>query len=127
MHELSLVYGIVETVEQAAKEAGASSVVAVKLRVGALSGVDTAAVLFCYDLAADGTSLTGSRLDIEEVPAAIFCEPCGVVRILDGVQSFLCPVCGAPSGDLRQGRELEIVSVELEVEEQGVVCGNAHS
>jgi hydrogenase nickel incorporation protein HypA/HybF len=33
------------------------------------------------------------------------------------LQAFQCPRCGAPSSDVRQGREIEIESVEIEVEE----------
>jgi len=35
---------------------------------------------------------------------------------LDGVQSFRCPLCGEPSMDLRQGREMDIDSIEIEDE-----------
>lgn len=117
MHELSLACSIVESVEQAAREAHATRVVSVRLRVGALAGVLQDAILFCYDLATEGTILAGSRLVIEEVPIGIFCEGCGQLRILPGVQHFCCPVCGIPSADLRQGRELEIQSIELAVED----------
>ena len=116
MHELSLVYSVVETVEQAAKQAKAISVVSVKLRVGALSGMLKEALLFSYDLATEGTSLAGSRLDIEEVPVAIYCQQCAETRVMHGVQSFRCPECDTPSGDIRQGRELDIVSVELQTD-----------
>jgi hydrogenase nickel incorporation protein HypA/HybF len=115
VHELSLIYSVVETVEQSAKQARAASVVSVKLRIGALSGVVKDALLFCYDVAAEDTMLAGSRLDLEEVPVAIYCEPCAQVMVLPGVQSFRCPACDTPSGDIRQGRELDIVSIELEV------------
>jgi Zn finger protein HypA/HybF involved in hydrogenase expression len=33
---------------------------------------------------------------------------------LEGVQSFRCPKCGEPCSDMRQGRELEIDSIEIE-------------
>jgi Zn finger protein HypA/HybF involved in hydrogenase expression len=33
---------------------------------------------------------------------------------LEGVQSFRCPTCGEPCSDQRQGRELEIESIEIE-------------
>ena len=46
--------------------------------------------------------------------AKIFCPTCAEIREIEGVQRFRCPVCDTPSGDIRQGRELEIVSVELE-------------
>ncbi|AXC09477.1 [NiFe] hydrogenase nickel incorporation protein HypA [Acidisarcina polymorpha] len=116
MHELSLVYGIVEAVEKAATEAHAVRVVSVKLQVGALAGVVKDALLFCYDIAAEGTLLAGSRLDVEEVPLSVYCQPCGKTVVSPSIQQFCCPECDTPSGDIRHGRELDIVSVELEVE-----------
>ncbi len=116
MHELSLVYSIVETVEQCAKEANAKRVISVKIRVGALSGVSTDALLFSYDIGVAGTILAGSTLNIEEYPVAIFCLPCGQLRVLPGIQMFRCPQCGTPSGDVRQGRELDVVSIEMEID-----------
>jgi hydrogenase nickel incorporation protein HypA/HybF len=58
--------------------------------------------------------LAGSQLVVVNLPVVIFCKQCGESRELNGVQSFRCPVCNTPSGDIRQGRELEIESVEVE-------------
>jgi Zn finger protein HypA/HybF involved in hydrogenase expression len=30
------------------------------------------------------------------------------------VQEILCPLCGTPTPDIRQGREMEIVALEIE-------------
>jgi hydrogenase nickel incorporation protein HypA/HybF len=113
MHELSIAYSLVEMAARAAHDAGVSRVEAVRLRLGALSGVVKDALLFSYDVATAGTILAGSRLDIEAVPVAIHCSACGVTSSLPGIQSFRCPLCGQPSGDIRQGRELELVSLEV--------------
>jgi len=48
------------------------------------------------------------------LPVRMHCVPCGEDVELDGVQSFRCPKCGEPCSDLRQGRELEIDSIEIE-------------
>ena len=118
MHELSIIYSIVQTVTAALASDPASDgtqrVSCVRLQVGALSGVTIDALLFSYDLATDGTALAGSRLEIEQLPVKIFCPTCCAIQEIEGVQRFRCPACGTPSGDIRQGRELEIVSVELE-------------
>ncbi len=120
MHELSIVYSIVQTVTTAleanAVDAHSQRVRSVRLKVGALAGVMTDALLFSFDLASEGTALAGSRLEIEQVPVKIFCTTCVATRTLNGVQCFRCPVCDTPSGDIRQGRELEITSVEFETE-----------
>jgi hydrogenase nickel incorporation protein HypA/HybF len=81
------------------------------LRLGALSGVATEALLFCYDIATNETPLNGSKLVIVELPVVIYCAKCEAERELPGVQRFRCPVCNTPSGDIRQGRELELDSL----------------
>ena len=58
--------------------------------------------------------MAGSRLEIEQLPVKIFCPRCAEIREIEGMQRFRCPVCDTLSGDIRQGRELEIGSVELE-------------
>jgi hydrogenase nickel incorporation protein HypA/HybF len=113
MHELSIAYQLVEIAANAAQTAGASRVAVVRLRLGALSGVVKDALLFSYDIATADTLLEGSRLEIEEVPLAIYCPTCDQIRTLDTIQSLRCPVCDQPSGNIRQGRELEIISIEI--------------
>jgi hydrogenase nickel incorporation protein HypA/HybF len=114
MHELSLAHGIVELAGEAATRALAQRVAAVHLRVGRLAGVEPGALLFSYDIAAAGTVLDGSRLVIQELPVVIWCVPCGAERELPGIQRFRCPVCDTPSGDIRQGRECDVQSLEIE-------------
>jgi hydrogenase nickel incorporation protein HypA/HybF len=115
LHELSIVWGIIETVSESAETANSKKITAVYLRVGALAGVVKDALLFSYDLATQDTILEGSKLVVEELPLLIFCQVCGKTVQLPGVQSFRCPVCQTPSGDIRQGKELEVRSVEIEV------------
>jgi len=115
LHELSIVHGIIETVSESARSANANKVTAVYLRVGALSGVVKDALLFCYDMATEDTMLGGSKLIVEELPVVIFCEICGKNVELPGIQSFRCPVCNTPSAAIRQGKELEVRSIEIEV------------
>ena len=115
MHELSIVQGIIETVSESAEAASAKKIIAVYLRVGALSGVVQDALLFSYELATEDTILQGSKLIVEELPVLIFCQACGKNVELPGVQSFRCPICNTPSATISQGKELEIRSIEIEV------------
>ena len=115
MHELSIVQGIIETVSESAEAANAKKINAVYLRVGALSGVVKDALLFSYDLATQDTILQGSKLIVEELPVLIFCQVCGKNVELPGVQSFRCPTCDTPSAAIKQGKELEVRSIEIEV------------
>ena len=115
MHELSIVHGIIETVSESAQAANAKKIKATYLRVGALSGVVKDALLFSFDLATQDTVLEGSTLIVEELPIVIFCKMCDRTVELPGVQSFRCPVCNTPSADIRQGKELEVRSIEIEL------------
>jgi hydrogenase nickel incorporation protein HypA/HybF len=112
MHELSIATHLVEIAVEAAEEAGVGRVDVVHLRLGALSGVVKEALLFCYELAAEGTLLAGSQLDIEDVPLTLSCRSCGAETQLAIGQAFVCPHCTATSLEILTGKELEIVSLE---------------
>ena len=114
MHELSIVDGIVTAVTDAARKAHARQVRTVTLRVGALAGVVEDALQFSYGIGTADTLLDGSTLVVHRLPVVIRCDVCQSDRELPGIQSFRCPVCNTPSGDIRQGRELEIESLEIE-------------
>ncbi len=115
MHELSIAASLVESVEQAARQAGAQRVTQVFLRLGALSGVAKDALLFGYDVATAGTLLEGSRLTIEDVAVVVHCDDCRRDVTLPSIQDFRCPVCGRPCAQIVAGRELEITGIEVEV------------
>jgi hydrogenase nickel incorporation protein HypA/HybF len=117
VHELSIAYNLVEVATESARAAGAVQVTAVHLRLGALSGVVRDALEFCYDVATADTLLAHSTLIVTELPVIVFCAVCEAEVELASVQRFQCPVCLTPSGDIRQGRELEIESIEIEMPE----------
>lgn len=114
MHELSIVQSVVTTVTEAFAGRPAVRILSVRLRVGALTSVVEDSLQFGYEIATQGTPLAGSRLEVLSLPVVVYCKPCSRLVELDGIQSFRCPHCGTPSGDIRQGRELEIESVEVE-------------
>ena len=114
MHELSIAASIVEAVTESAAAYPGSRVKEVRLRVGALASIVEDSLQFCWQLATEDTPLAGSALMIHQLPVIVHCEPCSLDSELDGVQSFRCPRCGEVAADLRQGRELEIESIELD-------------
>jgi hydrogenase nickel incorporation protein HypA/HybF len=118
MHELSIVTSIVETVTETLAALPDSSrgarVLEVRLRVGALASVIPESLEFCWGIASEGTPLEGSRLVVNVLPVVMHCAACGEDVELEGVQSFRCPKCSEPCSDMRQGRELEIDSIEID-------------
>lgn len=114
MHELSIVSSVVESVTDSLAAYPGARVLEVRLRVGALASVVVESLEFCWGIAAEGTPLEGSKLVVNVLPVVVHCEACGQDAELEGVQSFRCPRCGEPCAELRQGRELEIDSIEIE-------------
>jgi hydrogenase nickel incorporation protein HypA/HybF len=114
MHELSIVSSVVESVMETLEAYPGARVKEVRLRVGALAAVVEDSLQFCYELATEDTQLAGSKLVVKKLPVVMYCEPCGQEVELESLQSFRCPRCDAPVGDLRQGRELEIEAIEID-------------
>jgi hydrogenase nickel incorporation protein HypA/HybF len=119
MHELSIVSSIVESVTESLAAYPGATVKEVRLRVGALASVVVDSLEFCWGIATEGTALSRTRLVVIVVPVVMHCAQCDADVELPGLQSFRCPRCGELVADLRQGRELEIESFEIdEVEEK---------
>jgi hydrogenase nickel incorporation protein HypA/HybF len=113
MHELSIAMSIIELAQEES-ERRRVQVSAVHLKLGALSGVVKEALLGSFEMACEDSALKGARLVIEELPVLIFCTACGAQRPISSVQLFCCADCGTPSGDIVQGKELEVVALEIE-------------
>ena len=105
---------IVESLGRHEALAGGVRVLAVTVRVGALSGVVPAALRFAWGPATAGTFAAGSRLELEEVPLAAWCPACEEERELPAFPRLVCPVCRAPTPEVLRGRELEILAMEIE-------------
>jgi len=108
VHELAVTESVVEAI---VGKVGDASVAAVRLEIGALSGVVTDSVRFCFDLVAQGTGLEGARLDIDEPPGRAYCRTCAnEFTLIDPI--MLCP-CGSADLDITDGEQLRILSVEV--------------
>jgi hydrogenase nickel incorporation protein HypA/HybF len=113
MHELAIMESALELALTKAREVGARRIQVIRLRVGALAGVVPDALQFAFEALAPGTLAEGAQLAIEPLPARFWCAVCE--REFVAADSFSqCPDCGALSGDLRAGRELEIASLEID-------------
>jgi len=112
MHELSIAMSIVELAQEEIEQRG-GRISAVHLKLGALSGVVKEALLSSYEMACEDTCLAGSRLIFEDVPVIVFCPHCQAQRSLSSVQWFCCSECGTPTPEVVQGKELEVVALEM--------------
>jgi hydrogenase nickel incorporation protein HypA/HybF len=112
VHEYGIMQTTLDTAARQTRAAGGSQIHVLRLRVGRLSGVVTEALEFAFDALRPGTLAAEARLEIETVPASMWCAGCR--REFESPE-FLCecPHCGAVSGELRRGREMELVSMEI--------------
>ena len=113
MHELSIACSIVETVEENLSDEN-SRAVKVLVKIGKMSGVVKDALLFSFDVAAQDTRVQGATLEIEELPVIIHCDKCNTESELDNSPIFRCAQCGELTGNILQGKEMELVSIEIE-------------
>jgi hydrogenase nickel incorporation protein HypA/HybF len=114
MHELSIASSIVDAVTETAAAYPGSRVLEVRLRVGALASVVEDSLQFCWTVVTEDTPLAGSKLVVHTLPVIVHCVSCNADSELNGVQNFHCLRCGKIAADFRQGRELEVESVEIE-------------
>ncbi|MCU0771509.1 MAG: hydrogenase maturation nickel metallochaperone HypA [Verrucomicrobia bacterium] len=98
--------------EQQARQSGAAAIHSLRMRIGTLSGVVAEALQFAFQALKADTLAAGATLEVEEVRPACWCGEC---RAEFEVTDFLyeCPHCHRPSVDLRRGRELALVSLEV--------------
>jgi hydrogenase nickel incorporation protein HypA/HybF len=113
MHEMSIAQSLVDLIAEQLDATPGVRVGGVCVRVGALSGVVPAALRSAWPAAARGTVAARAVLRIDEQAVVVHCPACGGERAARGVQSLRCATCGAPSADVRRGRELELVSLEV--------------
>ncbi len=112
MHELSIAMSIVEMAQEEVERRGVQ-LSAVHLKVGFLTGIVKESLIASYEMACFDTPLQGSRLLVEDVPIIVFCPTCKVQRQLPSMQWFGCSECGTPTPEVLQGRELEVVALEI--------------
>ncbi len=109
---MSLAEGVLQIVEDAAREQGFLRVRTVVLEIGQLSSVEPEAMRFCFDAVACGTLAEGAQLEVVEVPGEGLCFSCGKTVPLAALYDP-CPACGgypvqATGGTGMRVRELEV-------------------
>lgn len=112
MHEFGIAEGVLKACLATAQQHQAKKIEVVRLRIGALAGVVDEALTFAFDALAEDTPAQGARLLIEPVPVTCYCAACAKEFAAPRF-SYRCPVCQTPSAEVRRGRELELISIEV--------------
>ena len=110
---MSLCEGVIQVLEESARQQAFSRVTAVWLEIGALAGVEIEAMRFCFEAVKRGTLAEDARLEILEMPGRAWCLPCA--QTVEIEQRFdACPNCGSYQLQVTGGEELRVKELEVE-------------
>jgi hydrogenase nickel incorporation protein HypA/HybF len=114
MHELGIMESTLELAMREVERHQAKTVQTITLRIGELTAVETDALRFAFEALKPGTPMENARLVVEAVPGRALCKACSH-EFATGANGFLgCPQCGAYTGCLTAGREIELARLELD-------------
>ncbi len=112
MHEMSLAEGVLQLIEDAAREQRFEKVVTVWLEIGQLSGVEVEAMKFCFDAVTRDSVAAGARLEIIALPGAGWCMACSQTVAMTEVFGE-CPRCGGYQMQVTGGTEMRVKELEV--------------
>ena len=112
MHELGVVFHVIESVENIGKENQLTKVASVTLEVGEVSGVVPSYLTDCWKWAVERSDfMKGAALNFEKIPAVTFCEDCKE-EYPTVKHGKTCPRCGSGNTYLLRGNEFVIKEIE---------------
>ena len=114
MHELSLTRNLLDIVDEYAARHGFRVVHSMKLSFGRLSCIDAESLKFSFDVLSKGTKAQGARLDLEILPAVVYCFTCEKEFELESYLSE-CPQCHGNDILLSAGtQELKLIEMDVD-------------
>jgi hydrogenase nickel incorporation protein HypA/HybF len=113
MHEMSLVEGMREILEDQARAHSVDRITRVRVEIGRFAGVEKPALEFAWDVVMRGSKAEGAELIMLDLPGRAMCFDCAhEVEIDDRLSP--CPDCGGgkllpTGGDEMRIKDLEAV------------------
>lgn len=114
MHELGIMTGVLQAVEESARQAGAEKVLKISLSVGVMTEAIEDAMRFAFEALSEGTMCEGAELEINMITPVSVCAECGAEYEHDRLH-LLCPECGSSFTQLIRGKEMQIDSIEVDL------------
>lgn len=113
MHELGVVFHIMDSLEKVAAENQVQGISKVILELGEVSTVVESYLQSCWRWAAGKRELfEDARLEVIKLPALTYCENCG--QTYPTVEyGKICPHCQSQDTWLLQGNEFHIKEIEV--------------
>lgn len=113
LHEMSLMGGVFEVIEQTISHHNVKRVLQIKLKVGELTNAEPDALQMAFEAYCKDTLCEGAELLVERVPVHARCRNCHYEFTVKSM-FFLCPNCQNTSIEIIQGEELLLESLEVE-------------
>lgn len=113
MHELGVVFHIMDSLETVARENQVTHIEGVTVEVGEVSTVIPHYLTDCWEWAIRKRPLlAGCQLHVEVLPAVTYCEGC-CQEYPTVAHGRICPHCGSEKTWLLRGNELNIKEVAV--------------
>jgi hydrogenase nickel incorporation protein HypA/HybF len=113
MHELAIMAGMLDLIQEEAGSQGFARVRKVGMEVGRFSGVEAESLRFAFDVAVAGSVAEGAELEIVPVPGRARCRSCAL-EFPVGAYPAACPGCAGADLRMVGGKELRITYLDVD-------------
>jgi hydrogenase nickel incorporation protein HypA/HybF len=116
MHEITILVQLVNMVEKEARANKlAEKIDTIVVQLGQLTSIVPKYLKEYYPNVTEGTSLEGSKLEIEMIPGNGLCHHCNkVFRIIE--HKGKCPICEANDWEMLSGQEFILKEIRIKEE-----------
>lgn len=119
MHEASIAESILEIAINECLKAGFSRIDRIRVEIGIMNAINSESLLFAFNASKLNTIAEEAGLDIIEKPAGGYCRECDQRFTSEQFPLLNCPICGGQDFIIDQGRELNIIELEVSGETEG--------
>lgn len=113
MHEMSLAEGVLQIIEDHARQHGFGRVCAIVLEVGQLANVEVEALRFALDAVTRGTVAEGAAVEVVDVAGQAWCLHCSE-SVAVAARYEACPRCGGYQLQITGGTEMRVKELAVD-------------
>lgn len=113
MHETGTAKNLLRAIEKELAKHSYSRLLKVRIGVGVLTGIEPDHLLEHMRELAPGSVIEGAVLEAVEIEPQFVCRDCGQVAEEKAIHTR-CPDCGSDTLDIRGGKDLTVLSVDVE-------------
>ncbi|HBG91956.1 MAG: hypothetical protein A3J81_02485 [Nitrospirae bacterium RIFOXYB2_FULL_43_5] len=113
MHEASIALSVLEIAVDSCRKAGYNRIESIRLKIGRASGIMIDALLFAFNAVKADTIAAEASVIIDEIAVSGLCSSCDKDFVTEEKYVLCCPECSSASFNIKTGRELEIIDMEV--------------